>query len=343
MTPSPEGERRSTHGTRVSRGHRGGRLAPAVPEARSRTVRSWPSRGRRRTRRSRTGRSTRRSPCGGGGAPPRRHRRRAAAARVHRPAHRAGGRTDASIPVTATATTSLSRSTTSPERWGVRLHDPAVGHRQAPPQADDDRRGVRVCARPGPPTGQGDAAEPADAVPGLVTAGSRDAYPDPFELFADGLRLMREEAEELARMGCRYIQIDAPDFGQLVDPSQRDAWEQAGISFERVLSEGADMLNEVARIPGVTFGVHMCKGNYDSHWISSGTYETISAALPAGGELRRPPARVRRRAFRLLQRAQRRPRRQGGRARHGLVEVRHHGARRPAGRPDPRGERLLPP
>lgn len=56
---------------------------------------------------------------------------------------------------------------------------------------------------------------------------SRDAYPDPFEMFADGLRLMKEEAEELARMGCRYIQVDAPDFGQLVDPAQREAWEQA--------------------------------------------------------------------------------------------------------------------
>ena len=57
---------------------------------------------------------------------------------------------------------------------------------------------------------------------------SRDAYPDPFEMFADGLRLMKEEAEELARMGCRYIQVDAPDFGQLVDPAQRDAWERPG-------------------------------------------------------------------------------------------------------------------
>jgi 5-methyltetrahydropteroyltriglutamate--homocysteine methyltransferase len=108
---------------------------------------------------------------------------------------------------------------------------------------------------------------------------SRDAYSDPFELFGDGLRLMREEAEELARLGCRYIQIDAPDFGQLVDPAQRDAWEQAGISVDRVLSEGADMLNELAAIPGVTFGLHLCRGNYDSDWISSGTYEAISKQL----------------------------------------------------------------
>ena len=108
---------------------------------------------------------------------------------------------------------------------------------------------------------------------------SREAYGDPFELFADGLALMREEAEELARIGCEYIQVDAPDFGQLVDASQQRAWEAAGISFERVLSEGADMLNELAGVPGVTFGLHMCKGNYDSHWISTGGYDSVAGRL----------------------------------------------------------------
>ena len=93
---------------------------------------------------------------------------------------------------------------------------------------------------------------------------SRDAYPDPFEMFADGLRLMKEEAGELARMGCRYIQVDAPDFGQLVDQAQRDAWEAAGISVDRVFSEGADMLNELAGVAGVSFGLHLCRGNYDT-------------------------------------------------------------------------------
>ncbi len=108
---------------------------------------------------------------------------------------------------------------------------------------------------------------------------SRDAYADPFDLFADGLTLMREEAQELARMGCRYIQVDAPDFGQLIDPSQQTVWDAAGIPFERVMTEGADMLNEVASVPGVTFGVHICKGNYDSHWISAGGYESIADRL----------------------------------------------------------------
>ena len=80
-------------------------------------------------------------------------------------------------------------------------------------------------------------------------------------------------------MGCRYIQVDAPDFGQLVDQTQRDAWERAGISVDRVLSEGADLLNELATVPGVTFGLHLCRGNYDSDWISAGSYETMSKHL----------------------------------------------------------------
>ena len=108
---------------------------------------------------------------------------------------------------------------------------------------------------------------------------TREAYSDPFELFADGLRLMREEAEELGKLGCEYIQIDAPDFGQLVDPAQRDAWERAGIPVDRVFSEGADMLNELATVPGVTFGLHLCRGNYDSDWISSGAYDDLSKRL----------------------------------------------------------------
>jgi 5-methyltetrahydropteroyltriglutamate--homocysteine methyltransferase len=56
-------------------------------------------------------------------------------------------------------------------------------------------------------------------------------------------------------------------------------WAAAGIPFERVMTEGADMLNEVASVPGVTFGVHICKGNYDSHWISAGGYESIASQL----------------------------------------------------------------
>jgi 5-methyltetrahydropteroyltriglutamate--homocysteine methyltransferase len=111
---------------------------------------------------------------------------------------------------------------------------------------------------------------------------STAAYDDPFELFADGVDLVKEEAQALADLGCEYIQIDAPDFGQLVEDSERERWERLGIPVSRVMSEGVEMLNAVADVPGVTFGLHLCKGNFQSKWISAGGYEEISSHVFKG-------------------------------------------------------------
>jgi 5-methyltetrahydropteroyltriglutamate--homocysteine methyltransferase len=102
---------------------------------------------------------------------------------------------------------------------------------------------------------------------------SRPAYSDPFELFADAAEIIRAEARELARLGCTYIQIDSPDLGTLVDPENRALREGLGMSTERTLTEGVDIINSVADVPGVTFGLHIRTGNYESKWIASGGYE----------------------------------------------------------------------
>ena len=90
---------------------------------------------------------------------------------------------------------------------------------------------------------------------------------------------MREEAAELARLGCTYIQVDAPDLGTLVDPENRALRESMGMPTERTLSEGVDLINSVADVPGVTFGLHLCKGNYQGKWISSGGYEDLAESV----------------------------------------------------------------
>lgn len=106
---------------------------------------------------------------------------------------------------------------------------------------------------------------------------STAAYSDPFDLFADAVDILRQEVRELAGLGCRYIQIDAPELATLVDESQRrTTYEARGISPERMLGEGVDMLNAIAEAPGVTFGLHLCRGNNAGHWMSQGGYETIS-------------------------------------------------------------------
>ena len=107
---------------------------------------------------------------------------------------------------------------------------------------------------------------------------SRPAYADPFEMFADAAAILREEAQELARLGCTYIQIDSPDLGTLVDPENRALRESLGMPTERTLTEGMDIINSVADVPGVTFGLHICKGNYQSKWIATGGYDFTAEA-----------------------------------------------------------------
>ena len=48
---------------------------------------------------------------------------------------------------------------------------------------------------------------------------------------------------------------------------------------ERTLTEGLDIFNSVGDVPGVTFAVHVCKGNNMSQWISSGGYDLTAEAM----------------------------------------------------------------
>lgn len=106
---------------------------------------------------------------------------------------------------------------------------------------------------------------------------SRDAYPDPFELFADAAEIVRQEAQELAALGCEYIQIDAPELGMLCDPERRRLdFADAGIDPGRLLSDGIDLLNSVAAVPGITFGLHLCRGNNRGYYVGEGGYEAVA-------------------------------------------------------------------
>jgi 5-methyltetrahydropteroyltriglutamate--homocysteine methyltransferase len=111
--------------------------------------------------------------------------------------------------------------------------------------------------------------------PTLSTAAYRDAY----ELFADAAAIIKGEIADLAAMGCTYVQVDAPDFGSIVGPENREMRESLGMPTERTLTEGLDIFNSVGDVPGVTFAVHVCKGNNMSQWMSEGGYELTAQAM----------------------------------------------------------------
>ena len=109
---------------------------------------------------------------------------------------------------------------------------------------------------------------------------SADAYQSLDEFMADVVQVMCEEVRELVRLGCTYIQLDAPHYPLLVEPAWRAFYESRGWSAERWLSYGIELDNQVidAGRPA-TFGFHLCRGNQLSRWLVSGGYEPIAGPV----------------------------------------------------------------
>jgi 5-methyltetrahydropteroyltriglutamate--homocysteine methyltransferase len=108
-------------------------------------------------------------------------------------------------------------------------------------------------------------------------ARSAAAYPTRDAYLADVVDLTRREVEELTRLGCTYIQIDAPQYAALLDPSLREGYRQRGSDPDALLDACIEMDNAViGRTPGVTFALHICRGNNQSKFYASGDYGPIA-------------------------------------------------------------------
>ncbi|MGH7374300.1 MAG: cobalamin-independent methionine synthase II family protein [Candidatus Rokuibacteriota bacterium] len=106
---------------------------------------------------------------------------------------------------------------------------------------------------------------------------SAGAYPTRDAYLADVVDLTRREVEELVRLGCTYIQIDAPQYAALLDPALREGYRRRGSDPDRLIDACIEMDNAViGQHPGVTFGLHICRGNNQSMFYASGGYEPIA-------------------------------------------------------------------
>jgi 5-methyltetrahydropteroyltriglutamate--homocysteine methyltransferase len=112
---------------------------------------------------------------------------------------------------------------------------------------------------------------------------SAGAYPSLDAFMTDVAEVMCDEVRELVRLGCTYIQLDAPHYPLLIDPAWRAFYESRGWPLERWLSYGIELDNAVidAGRPA-TFGFHLCRGNQLSRWLVAGGYEPIAGPVFGG-------------------------------------------------------------
>ena len=100
---------------------------------------------------------------------------------------------------------------------------------------------------------------------------TRDAY------LADLVDFTRREIAELGRLGCGYIQIDAPQYAALLDETIREGYRQRGSDPDALLTACIELDNAIIEgHTGITFGIHICRGNHKSMFYASGGYDRIA-------------------------------------------------------------------
>jgi 5-methyltetrahydropteroyltriglutamate--homocysteine methyltransferase len=111
-------------------------------------------------------------------------------------------------------------------------------------------------------------------------AASRNIYATVDDFVADVVKVQRTMIRELVQAGCRYVHIDEPGYTAYVDEPSLQAMRKRGedpaANFSRSLRANAELVKEFA---GVTFGIHLCRGNQRSMWHREGSYDAIAERL----------------------------------------------------------------
>jgi 5-methyltetrahydropteroyltriglutamate--homocysteine methyltransferase len=106
-------------------------------------------------------------------------------------------------------------------------------------------------------------------------------YPDLDSFWADLTAAYREEVRRLGELGCRYLQLDDTSLAYLNDPHQREHVASIGGDPERQHLVYIRHINEAlaGRPEGMAVTTHMCRGNFRSSWVATGSYDYVAEAL----------------------------------------------------------------
>lgn len=106
-------------------------------------------------------------------------------------------------------------------------------------------------------------------------------YPDLADYFNDLAATWREAIRAFYDAGCRYLQLDDTVWAYLCSDEQRQQVRERGEDPDALAKIYARVLNQAleGKPADLTIGLHVCRGNFRSTWISSGGYEPVAEVL----------------------------------------------------------------
>ena len=116
---------------------------------------------------------------------------------------------------------------------------------------------------------------------------SERAYPDLDAFFADVARVYRQELAALAALGARYVQLDDVSLPLLCDARLRERFAARGYDPDAMVGRYIEVVNASLedRPPGLTIGMHLCRGNNQGKWMGEGGYEFVAERIFGGLEV----------------------------------------------------------
>jgi 5-methyltetrahydropteroyltriglutamate--homocysteine methyltransferase len=109
-------------------------------------------------------------------------------------------------------------------------------------------------------------------------------YPDLADYFDDLATTWRDAIRAFYDAGCRYLQLDDTVWAYLCSDEQRQQVRERGDDPDELARIYARVLNKAleGKPDDLTIGLHVCRGNFRSTWISEGGYEPVAEVLFGG-------------------------------------------------------------
>lgn len=106
-------------------------------------------------------------------------------------------------------------------------------------------------------------------------------YPELDAFYRDLSAAYRDEVEDLAKRGCRYLQMDDTNLAYLCDDEIRESTRARGDDPDELPRLYCRLINEsiASRPEDMAVCVHLCRGNYQSAWVAQGGYEPVAEIL----------------------------------------------------------------
>jgi len=113
------------------------------------------------------------------------------------------------------------------------------------------------------------------------SAVSETVYPDIEDFYRDLSSVYAQQIDNLGKLGCTYLQLDDTSLAYLNDPAQRRQIAEMGGNPDNQHEIYIDIINDAVKNKpaGMSITTHLCRGNFRSSWVASGSYDYVADAL----------------------------------------------------------------